>query len=291
MRVGLFSLLSDEFVNTLHEALDRMGHKLAVLVTSRYDPQGRFVSNVRLQAVAKVEPSIPIIVVNRLEPIGKALEAFDLDLILVEVFSLRLPRAILAIPRLGCVNVHPSFLPRYRGPSPIGWQLFNGEAFLGVTLHRMDVGFDTGPVLLQWRTRIGREDTPQSLRRKVHRQAIQRLPQLLRLVESGAPGTPQNDEEATYAPHFGQREWTIDWSRSAPEIANQARALGNRGALARLEGRQYRIKRAEALGRSRSTPHARAATLAPGTIVEASTDSLVISTGCGLLRATAYVAE
>src|SRR6266545_4679095 len=141
MRVGLFSLLSDEFVNTLHEALDRMGHKLAVLVTSRYDPQGRFVSNVRLQAVAKVEPSIP---------------------------------------RLGCVNVHPSFLPRYRGPSPIGWQLFNGEAFLGVTLHRMDVGFDTGPVLLQWRTRIGREDTPQSLRRKVHRQAIQRLPQLLR---------------------------------------------------------------------------------------------------------------
>src|SRR5262249_42819339 len=148
-----------------------------------------------------IDPAIPILVTDRLEPIQAALVAFDLDLILVQMFPRRLPASVLAIPRLGCVNVHPSLLPRYRGPNPVSWQLYNGETEIGITCHRMDASFDTGPILLQWTLPIHPEDNREAVRRALNDQVVQRLPELLGLIEAGTPGSPQIDVGASYAPH------------------------------------------------------------------------------------------
>ena len=283
MRVGLFSTGAADFVNRIHEGLERGGHNLAVLVISRYTGTGRPFSRIAVRRAVDVDPSIPILVTDRLEPVHAALVAFDLDLILVQMFPRRLPPSILAIPRLGCVNVHPSLLPRYRGPDPVGWQLYNGESQLGITCHRMDAAFDTGPILLQWTLPIHPDDNRQSVRRTINDQIIQRLPELLGLVEAGAPGRPQDDAGASYAPLFTERERTIDWDRSAREIVNQIRAVGDVGAAATLDGREYRITRATAPTEADLAP-ATGDGHSPGTVIQATESSMLVATGAGLLQ-------
>jgi methionyl-tRNA formyltransferase len=288
MRIGLFTFGAADFVNAIHRTLVAHGHQLAVLVVTRYLGQGRLLSSARLRWVADVDPAVPILVTNHLEPIGSALEGFGLDMILVRTFSRRLPASILEIPRLGCVNVHPSWLPRYRGPDPVPWQLYNGETSIGITCHRMDAELDTGPILLQWTMPIELEDNLQSVRRGVYEQTVRRLPELLHLVESGVPGTVQDDAQSTYAPRFTERERTIDWSRSAREIVNQIRAVGDAGAIASLNGGTYRIMRAEVLGDLQSTTELPEGEHLPGTVVRATDDSLVIATGDGILRVLSF---
>jgi len=274
-------------VNRIRESVERGGHDLVVLVISRHAGQGKPLSRIVVRRAADVDPAIPILVTDRLEPVHAALVAFDLDMILVQMFPRRVPPAVLAIPRLGCVNIHPSSLPRYRGPDPVGWQLYNGETELGITCHRMDATLDTGPVLLQWTLPIHPDDNRQSVRRAINDQIVERLPELLGLVEAGAPGSPQDDAAASYAPLFTERERTIDWHRSAREIVNQIRAVGDAGATALLDGREYRITRATALAEADTAP-ATPGCHPPGSLIQATESSLLVATGSGLLQIVGF---
>lgn len=275
MRVALISILPSDCVNAARRTVAECGHDLVVHVTTRYHPPGKIDADTYLEQVAHDDMELPIVLVGQGRQIAPLLSGLDLDLVLVCGFPLRLPPETLALPRLGCVNVHPSLLPRYRGFDPIGWQLLEGETHMGMTFHRMEPTFDSGPVLLQWQVPIALTDNRQSLRRRVGPLFLERLPELLDLVASGAPGTPQDSSLATPAPMFSPRELTLDWQRPAAALVNQVRAVGDGGAAATLEGHSWRIVRAEWAGETAAPP---------GTVLEAGEDWRLVATGDGALR-------
>jgi methionyl-tRNA formyltransferase len=168
------------------------------------------------------------------------------DLLIVFGFNWRLSAEILALPKLGVLNIHPSSLPRYRGPAPELWAIRNGDSSIGVTIHRMDEGLDTGPILAQ-RSKI-------SLPEEVTRDGFWQLtkPVIAELLSvaveraiSGDPGTPQDGSQATYA-GFPPPDWyEITWRDSRRRTHNQFRVLrhlnGGKGLVVEIDGRQVRV--------------------------------------------------
>jgi len=154
------------------------------------------------------------------------LAAWRPDVLVVVAYGLILPKAVLEIPRLGCVNVHASLLPRWRGAAPVERALLAGDEGTGVTIMLMDEGLDTGPILLQQSVAIDPSDTGASLREKLARVGA---PLLLEGLQGLADGSlrphPQPAEGVTYARKLEKREAPIDWRRSAAEIERQVRAL------------------------------------------------------------------
>jgi methionyl-tRNA formyltransferase len=148
------------------------------------------------------------------------------DVLVVVAYGLILPKAVLEIPRLGCVNVHASLLPRWRGAAPIERALLAGDATTGVTIMQMDAGLDTGPILLQRPVAIGPHDSGTDLRARL---AAEGAPLLLQALEGLAAGSlsprAQPAEGVTYARKLEKREAPIDWSRPAVEVERQVRAL------------------------------------------------------------------
>lgn len=155
-----------------------------------------------------------------------ALAAWQPDVLVVVAYGLILPKAVLAIPRLGCVNLHASLLPRWRGAAPVERALLAGDEITGVTIMLMEEGLDTGPVLLQQQVTIDAQDTGSSLRERL---ATRGASLLLEAVQGLADGTlqprPQSAEGVTYARKLEKREAPIDWSRPAVAIERQVRAL------------------------------------------------------------------
>ncbi|HEY6515548.1 MAG TPA: methionyl-tRNA formyltransferase [Steroidobacteraceae bacterium] len=154
------------------------------------------------------------------------LAAWKPDALVVAAYGLILPKAVLEIPRLGCVNVHASLLPRWRGAAPVERALLAGDETTGVTIMLMDVGLDTGPILLERAVAIEPNDTGASLRARL---AARGAPLLLEALQGLADGTlqprTQPAEGVTYARKLEKREAPIDWSRPAVEIERQIRAL------------------------------------------------------------------
>ncbi len=154
------------------------------------------------------------------------LVAWRPDVLVVVAYGLILPKEVLQIPRLGCVNVHASLLPRWRGAAPVERALLAGDETTGVTIMLMDEGLDTGPTLMRQSLTIDPADTGASLREKL---ASRGAPLLLEALQGLAEGSlhpqPQSAEGATYARKLEKREAPIDWSRSAAEIERQVRAL------------------------------------------------------------------
>lgn len=148
------------------------------------------------------------------------------DVLVVVAYGLILPKAVLEIPRLGCVNVHASLLPRWRGAAPVERALLAGDDSTGVTIMQMDAGLDTGPVLLQRPVAIDPLDTGASLRARL---AAEGAPLLLEALQGLADGTlhprMQPAEGVSYARKLEKREAPIDWSRPAVEVERQVRAL------------------------------------------------------------------
>jgi len=205
------------------------------------------------------------------------LAAWRPDALVVVAYGLILPRAVLALPRLGCFNIHASLLPRWRGAAPIQRAVLAGDASTGVTIMLMDAGLDTGPMLLQEKVRIEMNDTGGSLHDRL---AALGASALLRALDGYAGGTlsavPQPTEGATYAAKIEKAEALIDWSRDAVEIERQVRAF-NPWPMAetRLDGEQLRVFEAIAEGGSNDA--------APGTVVAARSDALLVQCGCGRL--------
>ena len=148
------------------------------------------------------------------------------DLIVVVAYGQILPKSILDIPRLGCINVHASLLPKYRGAAPINWAVARGETVTGITIMRMDVGMDTGPMLHVRETPIGEEDTAETMFSNLSILGAEALREALEKLREGTlDATPQDAALATYAPLLTKEHGRIDWSRPAGEVRNLVRGM------------------------------------------------------------------
>jgi methionyl-tRNA formyltransferase len=201
--------------------------------------------------------------------------ALDLDLAVVIAYGLILPAPVLAAPRLGCVNLHASLLPRWRGAAPIQRAILAGDAETGITLMQMDAGLDTGPMLAQRRVAIGPDTTAASLHDTLAALAADCLRENLPDLAAGAlTAVPQPAEGVTYADKLRREEGVIDWRQGAAEINRQVRAFNPwPGTRFRLDGEEVKLLAAAPAPGSGE----------PGTIIAA---PLVVACGEGALAVT-----
>ena len=210
------------------------------------------------------------------------LAAYQPDLMVVVAYGLILSRKVLAIPRLGCWNVHASLLPRWRGAAPIQRAILAGDAESGVDLMQMEAGLDTGPVLLERRTPIHRDDTGGTLHDRLSLLGADVLTEGLCRVSLGEtlPVQPQSEHGVLYAHKLEKAEAKLDFSRPALELEHQVRAFDPWPvAEGEIAGENLRIWAAHAVAQDASA--------APGSVVEARRDGIDIACGDGVLRVTA----
>jgi methionyl-tRNA formyltransferase len=195
---------------------------------------------------------------------------------IVVAYGLLLPQSVLDTPRLGCINVHASLLPRWRGAAPIQRAILAGDRESGVTIMQMDVGLDTGPMLLKRSTPIAERETSATLHDRLAQMGAEAMLAALASLHAIVPAR-QSDDGATYAAKIRKEEARIDWSRSAVEIDRMVRAFDPWPvAETRWDGQQLRIW--EAL--PRDTKHA----AAPGQVIECTDGGIDVATGAGILR-------
>lgn len=270
-----------EFAATSLRRLIEAGYPPITVYTQPDRPAGR---GRRLHAgpvkVLALDAGIPVRQPQRLssEQAQTELAALEPELMIVVAYGLLLPAAILTTPRLGCVNVHASLLPRWRGAAPIQRALLAGDRETGISLMRMDTGLDTGPVLARACCPI----TPDMTGGELHDQLaelgaallVDRLPDLL----SGNPvAQPQDDELACYATKLDKAEAEIDWRRPAAELARKINAFNPWPvAWTRLGDERLRLWRARAIEHS--------TTAAPGTVLSESATGVSVATGAGQLQ-------
>ncbi|MFC4763224.1 methionyl-tRNA formyltransferase [Dyella koreensis] len=210
-----------------------------------------------------------------------ALAAYRADLMVVVAYGLILPRKVLALPRLGCWNVHASLLPRWRGAAPIQRAILAGDAESGVDLMQMEAGLDTGPVLLERRTLINRDDTGGSLHDRLSALGADALAEGLRRVIAGETliATPQPEAGVVYAHKLDKAEAKLDFHRPAIELERQVRAFDPWPvAEGDIAGESLRIWAAQAVEREH---HA-----TPGSVLSTGRDGIEIACGEGSLRVT-----
>ncbi len=211
------------------------------------------------------------------------LQATPHDVMVVAAYGLLLPQEVLDIAPRGCINIHASLLPRWRGAAPIHRAIEAGDTETGITLMQMDVGLDTGPMLSRTVVTIDPADTTGSLHDKLAAAGAELAVAGLRAVARGEtlPSTPQPIEGVTYAAKIDKQEAQLDWGRDAIALARQVRAFDPfPGAAAQLDGVALKIWAAQALSQT--------AAAAPGTIVEIGHDGIVIACAQGALRATQW---
>jgi methionyl-tRNA formyltransferase len=172
-----------------------------------------------------------------------ALEALAADVFVVVAYGQILPLTVLQMPKLGCVNVHGSLLPAYRGAAPIQWAIANGETETGVTTMLMDEGMDTGAILLQAKLPIGPEQTSLELAPQLAQLGAELLVETLLKLEKGElTPIPQDGSQATYAPLLKKPDFHLDWQRSAQALHNQIRAFSP-NCFTGIEGQRIKIVR------------------------------------------------
>lgn len=200
-----------------------------------------------------------------------------------------LKQAILDVPRLGFLNMHPSLLPRWRGPSPMQSAILHGDTETGVTIMRLNEEMDAGDILLQERTDIGENEDAVALTERLSDQGAVMLADALDLLEAGAASfTPQRHEDATYCQMLHKQDGYMDWTRSARELHNLVRGALPwpvaqcvfRGELCKVY--ETRVGVDEAAGRWRGS--------APGTVTHVSADAVYVATGNGVLAITKFQA-
>ena len=197
----------------------------------------------------------------------------------VAAYGLILPQAVLDIPRLGCINIHGSLLPRWRGAAPIHRAILAGDRETGITIMQMAAGLDTGPTLLRESIPIDAKDTTATLHDQLATLGGKLIVRALQQLQNGAlPATPQPDEGVTYAAKISKSEARIDWNLSAAEIERQVRAFNPFPiAQTRWRGETLRIWKAELASEENHSP---------GSIVAVEKDRIVVACGAGTLALT-----
>src|SRR5205085_3715877 len=207
-------------------------------------------------------------------------KAREFDVAVVVAYGRILPPSFLRAPRRGCVNVHFSLLPKYRGAAPVNWAIVRGEAVTGVTTMLIDEGLDTGPVLLQRPTPIGEDETAPRLLERLSHDGAGLLSETLARLDEIEP-RPQRDEDATLAPMLRREDGLIDWSLDASDIERRVRGFQPwPNAHTLYAGRRLVVWRATPAGLNTSGATT-SETKRPGEVVEARGDELAVACGDG----------
>ena len=218
--------------------------EIVCVVTQPDKPRGRgnkvLPSPVKVFATKKNLPVLQPVKVKAPEVVAE-LKKFRADLIVVVAFGQILSQEILDLPQLGCINVHASLLPKYRGAAPIEWSIINGEKITGITTMKMNAGLDTGDILLQREIEIGGDMILPELRAELQKIGAELLVETVKnlsVIESVA----QDDSQSNYAPMLKKDTGKIDWTKPAREIHNLVRGLYG-GAFGFIGGEKFKIWR------------------------------------------------
>lgn len=263
------------------EALVRAGHQVAAVVTQPDKPKGRgkavLMTPVKEKAVSLGIPVYQPVRVKKDEEFLKTLKEIEPDMIVVVAFGQILPREILDLPRYGCVNVHASLLPKYRGAAPIQWAVIDGERETGITTMMMDVGLDTGDMLETVRIPLDEKETGGTLHDKLSALGGELIVSTLKKIEDGTiVRRPQTEEGTCYARMLDKALGNIDWSMDAVSIERLVRGLNPwPSAYSYYEGKTLKIWAADVLDEEFEG--------APGTIVQIEKDAFLVKTGGGTL--------
>jgi methionyl-tRNA formyltransferase len=267
---------------SLQTLIDVPSFEIAAVVTQPDRPKGRDLK--RLPSPVKelaLQRRIPVLQPDRArdEQFIGTLSQLQPELIAVAAYGQILPRSLLDLPRFGCLNVHTSLLPKYRGAAPIQWAILNDERETGVTIMKMDVGLDTGDIISQERTPILQEDDSQTLHDRLAGLGARLLVETIPGYVAGLRRPqPQPSEGISYARKIVRDDGRIDWALPAREIWNQIRALSPwPGAFTKLPGPPpllLKIWRAEPVN----------ASVPPGVIVSADKTGIVVGCGQNALR-------
>lgn len=279
-----------EFAVTSLKALIEAGFDIVSVATQPERPRGRGLrvkpSPVKQEAL---EQGLDVTEPEKLRDRGflRSLEVLAPDVIVVVAYGKILPKEVLEVPKLGCVNVHASTLPRYRGAAPINWAIIKGEKKTGVTTMLMDEGMDTGPVLLTEEVTIGGDETAGELSTRLAKVGAALLVKTIGLLEDKKiKPVAQDEASATYAPMLKKSDGRIDWARGAGEIGNLVRGLYPwPGVHTRWKGKLVKIHG----GRSIKGTEADAAPSdgrRPGTVVETSAEGIRVKCGSGMFEIT-----
>lgn len=258
--------------------------EIVAVVTQPDRPKGRG-KGVAMSPVKEVALAhdIPVLQPERIRSAENVaqLRQYPADLFVVVAFGQILTQEILDIPRLGCVNVHASLLPKYRGASPIQWVIADGLDKTGVTIMQMDAGIDTGDMLTSVEVDITAEDTGETLRDKLAEAGAKLLIDTLPLIESGSiEPIQQDDSQASYVGMLKKEMGALDYTRSAVELERLIRAFTPwPGTFTKMNGKLMKVKKAQVLDKTYSDCRV-------GSVVEVRSDAIVVACREGALMIT-----
>lgn len=256
------------------EALIKSGYDVCGVFTQPDKPKGRgYALAPPPVKVTALENNIPVYQPTTLKD-GEALTILNElspDCIVVVAYGKILPKDILDLPRYGCINVHASLLPKYRGAAPIQWSVINGETETGVTTMYMDVGLDTGDMIMKKSCEIGENETAGQLHDKLSSLGAQLIVDTLKALEnSSATREKQDDSQSCYSPMLDKSLCRIDWNQSAQQVHNKVRGLSPWPvAVASINGKKVKIHQTVKCADSGT----------PGEIISLS--PLTVACGCG----------
>ena len=268
----------DFSVHSLQALIDS-GYPIVAVITQPDKPKGR--------GQSVLPPPVKILAqtngLNVIQPVKitpevvETLRGLGVQAIVISAFGQILKDDILSLPPLGCINIHPSLLPKYRGAAPINWSVIRGETTTGVTIMRMDAGVDTGDIILQREEQIAERENAGSLQMRLAMRGSQLLLEALELVVRGeATYTKQDERSATYAPRITKEDTKIDWEQSGRDIENLIRGLSpSPCAYSLLDGKVFKLYQAFAVSAEHNQP--------TGTIGTVTSDGLPVAVRDGFV--------
>lgn len=282
----IFMGTPDFAVGALEAILDA-GHKVGLVVTQPDKAQGRS-KELKPPAVKQcaLKHNLPVFQPERIkkEEAVAVLKQYDADLYVVAAFGQILSKEILDIPKFGCINIHASLLPKYRGAAPIQWAVINGEEKTGVTIQQMNEGVDTGDILLQKEYYLQKDETGESLFDRLCDLGAKAIVEAIEKIEDGSiTKTPQNEEESTHAKMLTKAMGLIDFHKSAETIERLVRGLNSwPSAYTFYKGKTMKIWKAEVMHHIDDAKNQ----YVPGTIVEKDKESFSVVCGDDVLKIT-----
>ncbi len=270
-----------DFAGEALKALLKSKHNVTAVFTQPDKPKGRGnkLSYPPVKEIA-LENSLPVHQPVRIrdEESLKLIKELDPDVIVVAAYGKILPKELLEIPKFGCINIHASILPKYRGSAPIHWSIINGEKETGITIMQMDEGMDTGDILLIDKLEISENDSTGDLFQKLSILGGDLLLKALDGIEAGKISpVKQKNEEATYAPMLKKEDELIDWHIPSKDLHNKIRGMNPwPGVYTFFRGERLKIQKSILISEDKETG------LTPGEIIDISPGRILVAAKKGI---------